>query len=123
MSEFSGLPAGELAAGLVGAPHALLRYSNLSIARKARQMTTKYLTGAYPAGYTVAKDVTYLDIKSTASIGGAGISCLYTQYAVQIVNDGTINSTSGNGMTYFPHGGNIVNGETNHAALVEGAEN
>lgn len=78
-------------------------------------MTTKYLTGAYPSGYTVAKYTYSIDIESTASIGGTGIDGRFAKFALQITNDGTIDATSGygNGILAFGAGGNIVNGMSN----------
>jgi hypothetical protein len=91
-------------------------------------MTTKYLTGAYPGGYTVANSVTYLDIESTASIGGTGIAATVGANSILITNNGTVRATSGYGYgigiaRYIGSyaGASIVNGMTNHAALIEGS--
>ncbi|MGI8839562.1 MAG: hypothetical protein ACR2F8_02055 [Caulobacteraceae bacterium] len=85
-------------------------------------MTTKYLTGSYPGGYTVQGSVTSVDIESTASIGGTGIFGLYANYALQINNNGMIDATSKSGVTIFQAGSNIVNGMSNRAALIEGSK-
>ncbi|MEO8927103.1 MAG: hypothetical protein ABI306_08050, partial [Caulobacteraceae bacterium] len=88
-------------------------------------MTTKYLTGAYPGGYTVANNVSFLDIESTASIGGTGIvGPTAATSSIQITNNGTVRATIGYGygIDIFQTGANIVNGQSNYSALIEGSK-
>jgi hypothetical protein len=80
-------------------------------------MTTKYLTGAYPGGYTLSAAYTGLDIEATASVGGNGVSAAF--YAT-IQNDGTINAAASVGV-YLHAGGIVTNGSaTETTALMEG---
>ncbi|MEO8925962.1 MAG: hypothetical protein ABI306_02255, partial [Caulobacteraceae bacterium] len=86
-------------------------------------MTTKYLTGAYPGGYTVANSVSFLDITATASIGGTGVVAYSAPMnSLSIDNEGTVHATSGPGITIFSINANIVKGMDNHSALIEGSK-
>jgi hypothetical protein len=40
-------------------------------------LSTKYLSGVYPAGYTLSAAYTGLVIESSASIGGSGVSAYF----------------------------------------------
>src|ERR1022692_588236 len=82
-------------------------------------MTTKYLTGAYPGGYTLSAAYTGLDIEATARVGGTGV---YAASFATIQNDGVVNNT---GSGYFGvrllNGGSVTNGSsTDTSALISG---
>ncbi len=80
-------------------------------------MTTRYLSGAYPGGYTLNSNYSGLVIESTASVGGAGV--VATSRA-SIANDGVVASTTSFGILLYA-GGTVTNGsETDKMALISG---
>jgi hypothetical protein len=76
-------------------------------------MTTKYLSGAYPGGYTLSSRYSNLDVEATATVGGPGV---IARYVATIQNDGQIDSLS------LYAGGKITNGSaTDLSATIGGA--
>jgi len=86
-------------------------------------MTTKTLTGAYPAGYTLGAGYSGLIIDASAYVGGSGV---YASAAASIVNYGTVNALGGyrdNGV-HLAAGGSLTNGAaTNTTATIVGYVN
>ena len=70
-------------------------------------MTNKYLIGAYPSGYALSATYTGLKIKSTASVGGAGVSATFL---ATIINYGSAHG-SGYGVS-LTAGGTVRNGSS-----------
>jgi hypothetical protein len=80
-------------------------------------MTNKYLSGAYPGGYTLNATYTGLVIESSASVGGTGVMA---SFATTIQNFGLVDAASGYGVTLA--GGAVTNGSAaDTTALIEGA--
>jgi hypothetical protein len=78
-------------------------------------MTTKYLTGAYPAGYTLNAKYGELIIDAGASVGGSGVSA--TSFST-ILNHGLIDASSGG--VFLHDGGTVINGSaTDTGALID----
>ena len=81
-------------------------------------MTTKTITGTYTSGYYLQPTFTGLNITSTASVYGSGVTTSPTQGAA-IDNQGKVEGT-GNGIT-LNDGGSVTNGSaSNYNALIEG---
>ena len=70
-------------------------------ARQERPMSTRYLSGAYPAGYTLSIRYSALVIEATASVGAPGVSA---DFIATITNLGSVAS----GFLYV--GGTLTNG-------------
>lgn len=91
-------------------------------------MTTRVLTGAYPAGYTIASGITTLSLTSTAYVGGTGVATAYgATGAYSVTNHGRIFETYGASDphraagVYLGQGGSVTNGGRNDTqALIEG---
>ena len=78
-------------------------------------MTTKYLTGAYPGGYSLNAKYGELIIDAGASVGGSGVSA--TSFAT-IMNHGLIDASSGG--VFLHDGGTVINGSaTDTSALID----
>jgi len=71
-------------------------------------MTTKTITGTYPAGYTLKAVYYGLDIAASATVGGNGVlltkTGLVSNYGVVVANSGT------HAGVYLQNGGTVVNG-------------
>jgi fibronectin-binding autotransporter adhesin len=82
-------------------------------------MTNKYLSGAYPGGYSLNAKYTGLVIDSTATVGGSGVSVAFT---ATIKNLGAVSATGyqANGV-FLNASGAVTNGSTlDTTALIQG---
>ncbi len=82
-------------------------------------MSVKFLTGTYSSGYTFNGGFGTLAITSTAVVNGTGLTVTVKS---QIVNDGTVQATSGKASgIYLKAGGTVTNGSaTDAAAFISG---
>jgi hypothetical protein len=81
--------------------------------REVFAMTTKYLDGAYPDGYTLRPKYSELIIDAGASVGGSGVSA--TSFAT-IVNHGLIDASSSG--VFLHDGGAVINGSASDTAAL-----
>ncbi len=89
-----------------------------SVTYTGATMSSKTITGSYPSGYALNPSYDTLNVASTATVGGAGITTTTTQPST-INNLGSVQGTA-NGIT-LSGGGTIFNGgASNTTALIEG---
>lgn len=82
-------------------------------------MSTRTISTAYGAGYTLGPGSTTLSITQTGYVGGTGVATgTIPGGAYTIANDGTVHAEGGNVGINLQDGGSIAN---DSAALIEGA--
>ncbi len=82
-------------------------------------MVTKYLSGAYPGGYTLNGAIySGLVIETMAKVGGTGVSA---SLAASIANYGTVMAAGADYGVYLHNGGTVINGSASDTtALIAG---